>query len=146
PIPLSPVEARLLPDAGPTLFPAPMPTGAEFAAFTLQRTALLFGGTVEDNLIEGTVFLDANFNGQRDEGESGLGNMRAVLEMAQDDGTYTAVKSQLTAPDGQYSFSGLAPGKYRVRLDAPSEMQQTLPSEDTSYTVQLLASTKALER
>jgi hypothetical protein len=156
-------EARLIPAAGPTLYPAPTPTAAVFAAFTPPRVPLLSSGTVADNLIEGTVFLDANLNGQRDEGEPGLGNVRVLLEMEQEDGTYATVKSQITARDGHYLFAALAPGKYRVRLEVSpemlqtfpdestgysvqSEMLQTFPAESTGYSVQLLGSTKALDR
>jgi hypothetical protein len=99
-----------------------------------------------DNLIEGTVFLDANFNGQRDASEPGLASVRVLLEMEQDDGTYATVKSQLTAPDGHYIFTSLAPGNYRVRLDDPPEMLQAFPAESAGYSVQLFGSTKAFAR
>src|SRR5262249_39093351 len=80
PIPLFPsAEARLIPAAGLTHFPAPTPSPAEFAPFTPPRTALLSNGTAADNLIQGTVFLDPNANRQQDEGEPGLGNMRVLL-------------------------------------------------------------------
>jgi hypothetical protein len=55
-----------------------------------------------------TVFIDANENGVRDDGE----------------------EQRTTGADGSYTFAGLEPGTYRIRQDLPEGMVQTTPNPD----------------
>ena len=63
-----------------------------------------------------TVFLDLNGNGKQDPGEKGINGAKVFLYDA--DGTL--VGTATTANGGVYLFTGLAAGKYTVKLDAKS--------------------------
>ena len=66
--------------------------------------------------ITGTVWQDLNGNGSND-AEPGLGNTRVYLDL-DDDGVRDASEpSQLSAAGGGFSFSGINPGLYRVRIE-----------------------------
>ncbi|WP_174548642.1 SdrD B-like domain-containing protein, partial [Azohydromonas lata] len=60
------------------------------------------------------VWLDLNGNGQQDADEAGVAGVRVTLL----DATGTAIGSpQLTDANGNYAFTGLAPGVYSVSFD-----------------------------
>jgi LPXTG-motif cell wall-anchored protein len=63
-----------------------------------------------------TVFLDLNGNGKQDPGEKGINGAKVFLL----DSTGTLVGTVTTANGGVYLFTGLAPGKYTVKLDPKS--------------------------
>jgi len=64
------------------------------------------------------VWLDANRDGVQDEGGTGLQGINVDLLTGCTD--TTAAASRITSNSGQYLFSNLAPGQYRVRFTAPS--------------------------
>ncbi|MFC0384411.1 SdrD B-like domain-containing protein [Muricoccus vinaceus] len=64
------------------------------------------------------VFLDRNANGVQDAGDTGIGGVRVALLNA--DGS-SANRSVTTDAQGNYLFSGLVPGSYRVRFDTPAQ-------------------------
>ncbi len=72
------------------------------------------------------VWLDANGNGQQDEGETGVAGARVTLIGGGADGLLsttldnTSVET-VTDADGNYKFEGLTPGtEYQVKFDAPA--------------------------
>jgi hypothetical protein len=81
----------------------------------VSRTDLDFGNArivvAGNNSIFGTVYSDANRNGQVDSGESGLAGVTVQLFV---NGATAAVQSITTIADGSYSFTGLATGTYRI--------------------------------
>ncbi|WP_458098530.1 SdrD B-like domain-containing protein [Roseomonas sp. WA12] len=62
------------------------------------------------------VFLDANGNGLRDAGETGVAGATVRLL----DTTGALVTSTTTASDGTYNFGSLVPGTYQVEFVAPN--------------------------
>jgi uncharacterized protein (DUF2141 family) len=70
----------------------------------------------EPGSISGCKFLDANRNGCRDEGETGIAGVGIRLVEGCD--TWSAV----TAEDGTYAFTGLEPGIYEVEV-----VESTIP-------------------
>lgn len=60
--------------------------------------------------ISGTVWLDANGNGQKDDEERKLGNIKVILLSANGE----ILKTQTTSNNGTYSFTGLKNSEYMV--------------------------------
>jgi protocatechuate 3,4-dioxygenase beta subunit len=67
--------------------------------------------------VSGSVFNDPNGSGVRDLGEGGLGAVTITLIDAT---TSAIVATTTTAADGFYSFTGVAPGSYRVQETDPN--------------------------
>ncbi|MFO0802292.1 MAG: SdrD B-like domain-containing protein [Gemmataceae bacterium] len=69
------------------------------------------------------IWFDINGNGTQDGGEPGINGVTVLLDYAGLDGTFgtaddqTAVASQVTSANGNYTFSNLAPGTYRARVN-----------------------------
>ena len=87
-------------------------------AFTLLGGARVEGvnfGLYTQSAVKGRVWLDKDYDGVMDEAEDGLRG--AVLALIAADGTQAAqTTSQRT---GEYSFSGLVPGSYTLRITLP---------------------------
>lgn len=83
----------------------PACSAPQSATATIQVTVL----PAPSGSISGTVFYDANGNGTND-GESGLDGVTVQLQDA--DGN--VLEETSTAADGNYAFTGLAGGDYRV--------------------------------
>ena len=67
--------------------------------------------------ISGTIFVDLNVNGMRDDGEAGQAGVSVELYT---DNSGTPVSTIVTGPSGDYSFMGLDPAvTYRVQYAAP---------------------------
>lgn len=92
-------------------------------------SGLLFGNQAiaAPGSIRGTKFLDANSNGVRDPGESGLAGVTIVMHPA---GPGTPVTTT-TAADGTYSFTGLPANTYTVSEVVPTGYLQTSPAGGT---------------
>ncbi|MBV9042738.1 MAG: DUF11 domain-containing protein, partial [Acidimicrobiia bacterium] len=80
--------------------------------------------------LSGTVFGDTNSDGMLDNGEKGIGSVTVTLLEGGN-----PVATTTTAPDGTYSFSGLAPGAYTIvtqvsgaRATTPDPLTVTLTS------------------
>jgi uncharacterized repeat protein (TIGR01451 family) len=146
PFPIVPGLAAVLVPSTPMIYLAPTPPTAAAPPSPWWQVYARYSGTLEDNLIEGTVWRDNNVNGERDPGEPGFENIRVLLDMEQEQGTYATVRSYITGPDGEYRFTRLPPGKYRVRLDLAPERQQTFPASNAGYSVVLSGSTWAIRR
>jgi hypothetical protein len=82
------------------------------------------------NRIEGTVFEDANADGQVQDGESGIANVDVTL-------TFTNGLSRTAHSDsnGAFAFDGLPPGQYRLSLSIPSEY---VPTTDAGQDVDVV--------
>jgi len=68
--------------------------------------------------ISGFVYVDANDNGIRDEGERGLAGVTVTLTGTDDLGA-TVNRTVETSADGSYTFGNLAPGEYVVAETQP---------------------------
>ena len=99
-------------------------------------TNLAFG---ELPSIEGTVFTDANSNGQLDQGEQPINGRTVFLNI---DGTGVPANNPTTTSnaDGVYYFLGLAPGNYNVRDAAPTGTHITSPAQNINVTAGHLSS------
>jgi len=67
------------------------------------------------------VWLDSNGNGQQDSGEAGVGNVLVKLL----DANGAVLSTQSTNANGEYLFTDLAPGSYRVQFVTPDGYQLT---------------------
>lgn len=93
--------------------------GAEQAAALLEgRDAIVDFRLVRTGRIKGTVWLDLNGDGHRDEGEQPLPDVRLVAGSGRD---------TLTDGDGAFIISDLPPGEYVILVD-----EKTLPEKMVS--------------
>ncbi|NNF56078.1 MAG: DUF11 domain-containing protein, partial [Acidimicrobiales bacterium] len=86
-------------------------------------------GLLADASIGNLVFLDRNDDGIQDAGEPGAPDITVELL----DGTGTVLATVQTASDGTYSFDGLNPGSYRVRVPGAGRVfsPQDVGADDT---------------
>jgi hypothetical protein len=78
--------------------------------------------------ISGRVYNDANGNGLRDVGEAGLGLFKVFID-ANNNGVLDGTeKSIITDINGNWSFAGLAAGKYTIRVVAVTGLTVTKPT------------------
>lgn len=92
--------------------------------------------------VSGTVFNDADQDGIRDAGETGLANFEVFLDInnngvrdLQEPSTLTSVDDPSTSgvdEAGQYRFEGLEPGRYRVQLIVPTGWNGLSPQPDSN--------------
>ena len=83
-------------------------------------------GLVRLGTIGGTVFNDANGDGDRDDGEGALSGWTVLLDS---DGNGLPDDNRTTGADGTYRFEGLRPGTYIVTVQLPAGWEQTAPGE-----------------
>ena len=93
-------------------------------------------GAFQLGTISGTKFLDADGDGVKDVGESGIQNWKIKLFGVTTD-------SQMTDASGNYSFTGLTVGNYTVSEVQQSGWLQTLPSSGGSYSVTVTSGTNS---
>lgn len=95
-----------------------------------------FGVAVNNGVISGVVFRDANGNGVRDAGEAGIGGVTLELWL---DGGASAVATTTTAADGAYTFNMVGAGAYSVRVTTTggplSGLGATTPNPATGIVV-----------
>lgn len=76
--------------------------------------------------IAGTIFTDTNINGTQDNGESAVAAGVTVFLDTNSNGKLEATEKKTTTDaSGAYSFTGLAPGKYNVRVSVADQVIQT---------------------
>ncbi len=80
-----------------------------------------YGPQTGTGVIGDRVWGDANGNGKQDPGEVGIGGVTVDLLKAGPDGKCgtaddMVVATKTTGPDGSYMFTGVAPGKYCVKV------------------------------
>ena len=78
--------------------------------------ASLSAGAYQPATLSGVAFVDANGNGVKDTGESGLSGVTVTVIDANGNTAGTAT----TGSGGGYSFTNLAPGTYTDFFEAPS--------------------------
>jgi len=101
-------------------------SGANFPATDSNHETLsVSSGVALDSLtLSNQVFLDVDNDGAYGAGDSGIDDVDLTLfadtngNNAYDDGTDVQLATATTAGGGLYSFTGLAPGNYIVRVDA----------------------------
>ena len=92
---------------------APNQNGTDAAGYTF--------GELEEAIITGVSYHDANNNGVRDAGEDGLPGVTVTLTGTDDNGAITARTFTTTAgDDGAFRFAGLRPGTYAVTQTQPN--------------------------
>ncbi len=111
------------------------PTVREIALGYPQRQEVRFGNR-GDLAIRGLKFDDANANGGRDGGESGLGGWTIQLS----GGPHAVNRSTTTVGDGSFSFTHLEPGVYSLSEVGQAGWGQTFPGGAGTHTVTLAAS------
>jgi len=85
------------------------------------RVAAAFGGS---------VWSDDDGDGARDQGERGVRG--ATVRLADPSGTaVSGVAAAVTDESGEYGFSGIAPGSYRVKVEPPSGYKLTTSGTDS---------------
>jgi protocatechuate 3,4-dioxygenase beta subunit len=98
-------------------------TGTNFGAVKTSTPPPPPGGS-----IAGTVFADTDADGVKDAGERALANYTIYLD-ADGDQVYDAGERAVTTDaDGNYVFTSVAPGSYRVCEVIPTGWQATVPS------------------
>jgi photosystem II stability/assembly factor-like uncharacterized protein/uncharacterized protein (DUF2141 family) len=95
--------------------------------FYLDSVRIKTTGMATGN-ISGTKFLDANGNAVKDANETGLANWKIKISGAKSD-------SVLTDASGNYLFSNIPIGNYTVSEVQQNGWQQTLPVNNSSYSV-----------
>jgi hypothetical protein len=94
--------------------------------------------------ISGTAFNDADRDRRRDPLETGRGGVSVYLDVNRNKKLDAGDPSTLTAADGRYTFDGLEPGTYRVRLALNPDERRT--SKAGSYLVTVTDGTGAVNR
>ncbi len=110
-------------------------TSPSFTSYSLTPgvgdsiTGIDFGDAYPWNSIEGTVYLDINKNGIRDNGEPGLGHWVVTL--------IGVDSSAMTQSDsiGQYTFNHVNPGTNTVELTAQPSFEQETPEFGQGYSI-----------
>src|SRR5690348_4911233 len=74
------------------------------------RTVAPFADHLNSGVLSGTIYKDLNLSGLRSPGEPGLAGIRAYLDLNKDGIWQGSEPSVLSATDGSYRFTGLAPG------------------------------------
>ena len=92
-----------------------------------SSTGRNFGGT-QKVLISGNVFNDANGNGVKNTGELGLANWRVFVDSNLDGIWQNTEASVLSDSSGNWKFTNLAAGTYRVRVVQQAGWTRTTPS------------------
>ena len=78
--------------------------------------------------IAGEVYSDSNKNGKLDTGEAGLSGITMFIDANKNGVLDSGEASTVTGSGGAYSFTGLAPGTYRIREVLPSGSTLTNPA------------------
>ncbi|HVX14255.1 MAG TPA: SdrD B-like domain-containing protein [Pirellulales bacterium] len=90
--------------------------------------------------IDGTVFSDTNGNGTVDTGEQGIAGRTVFIDEAGTGIYQTGDPTATTDSSGDYSFSGLAAGTYKVVEELPNNVSLTNPSQTVTVVANETAS------
>jgi CshA-type fibril repeat protein len=82
-----------------------------------------FGYRLENGVVTGYVWDDADRNGVQGVDESGVEDIAVDLI----DSSGTVVETVMTDKDGFYQFENLAPGEYEIAFDLPDDYAFTIP-------------------
>ena len=105
-----------------------------------QHVTLAAGGVVQNLFfgfappaaasISGTVFNDANGDQKLDNGESGISGWEVYIDLNNNGKFVSGDPETTTDANGDFSFNGLFPGTYIVRVVAPAGWSQTTPTNN----------------
>jgi uncharacterized protein (DUF2141 family) len=130
-----------------------VPVGARFAQVQLhfERNAGSYNDGYADNLslvltkpavktgsIGGEVFGDKNGNGKLDKGETGLAKWKVFIDANNNGKLDSKEVSTTTDSKGNWSFKGLAPGTYIIRVVQQTKTKTTAPA-GSEFTIKLAA-------
>jgi len=103
---------------------------------TLQAVYARFplGGSAS---MSGRVILDQNRNARLDPQDTLLANRRMYVDLDNDGVFDTGEPTRVTTTGGQYNFTGLLPGTYKLRTLLPGGSAQVLPLRNAGYNVTL---------
>ena len=104
-------------------------------------------GVVVQRRIEGKVWQDANINGLMEDSETKLSNITVEVLDANTDEIATdingvAIPATVTNEKGEYSFTGLVKGKYKVRFTLPDNTHVTEKEVGTNDEINSKANTE----
>ena len=94
---------------------------------TSTETTVTITVDSQDNSVSGFVFHDANNDGVRDVGETGIPGVLVTLSGV-DSNDNSVVRTALTRSDGSYEFTELPSGDYELREQQPSALSDGLDS------------------
>ena len=78
--------------------------------------------------ISGTVFNDSNGNQKLDNAETGIAGWEVYIDLNNNGKFISGDPETTTDAEGDFTFNGLLPGTYIVRVIAPSGWSQTTPT------------------
>jgi hypothetical protein len=89
--------------------------------------------------ISGTVFDDANGDGVQDDGETGIAGITVYNDANNNGKLDPGELTTTTDVNGNYSFTGLTAGNYKIREVIPTGWKQITPSNNYGWTLTLSA-------
>src|SRR5262249_43487707 len=105
----------------------PNPAPITLTAMPMDITGVGFGN-FQPNSISGFKFNDLNDTGVEDPGEPGLAGGSIFLDLDGNGVLDPGEPSTVTDANGNFTFTGLAPGTYLVREVVPAGFVQTTPN------------------
>ena len=108
-------------DTAGNVTPIPNSAGTDVIHVTLGNTDLTNNdfGEIKPATLSGFVYVDANNNGTKDAGETGIAGVTVNLTGTNDESQAVSL-TQVTAADGSSSFTGLRPGTYALNEVQPA--------------------------
>ncbi len=97
-------------------------TAEDAAGNTSQATRTATKSTVSNGSLSGIVYVDLNGSGAQDANEPGLAGVMLTLSGVDTQGNPLPSQTTVTASDGSYSFSNLAPGTYSITKLQPAKL------------------------
>ncbi|MDB5385913.1 MAG: hypothetical protein JWM11_1559 [Planctomycetaceae bacterium] len=94
--------------------------------------------------ISGHVFDDSNHDGMQENGEAGVPYTPIFIDLNGNGKLDPTEPNVTTDADGNYAFTGLVAGSYRVTLGALVGRVQSLPANDGNYSVTLATDTTSV--
>ncbi|RYX83216.1 DUF11 domain-containing protein [bacterium] len=117
-----------------------VPVGSITLSSLLTATATVSNATSEfsPNIglspsISGTVYIDANSNSTRDNGEAGASLTNYYIKLVAN-GATSATRAVLVNNDGTYSIPNVTPGNYTLVLDNNATLTDITPTVPPGYT------------
>lgn len=105
-----------------------------------QGNQLVQISSITVDSIDGTVFNDANSNGQQDSGEAGIAGRTVFLDKDGSGQPDSNNPSTTTDANGNFTFSGIAAGSYTVKEMLPSGGVLTTPAQTVTVAANQTAS------
>src|SRR6185295_3582632 len=84
-------------------------------------------GVTNKALLGGSVFNDTNHNGRNDAGETGKARVKVFLDKNNNGKLDRGEQSISTNATGQFTFTAVAAGKYKLRIVVPAHFTVTTP-------------------